>query len=69
LDVVKISEGQPVAVTLDAIPDKTLEGKVLRIGQNYSEKQGDVVYEVTVEVTEALPTMRWGMTSVVKFTE
>ena len=69
LDVVKISEGQPVAVTLDAIPDKNLEGKVLRIGQNYSEKQGDVVYEVTVEVTESLPTMRWGMTSVVKFTE
>jgi multidrug resistance efflux pump len=69
LDVVKISEEQPVSITLDAIPDKTLEGKVLRIGQNYSEKQGDIVYEVTVEVTESLPTMRWGMTSVVKFTE
>jgi multidrug efflux pump subunit AcrA (membrane-fusion protein) len=69
LDVVKISEEQPVAITLDAIPDQTLEGKVLRIGQNYSEKQGDIVYEVTVQVTEALPTMRWGMTSVVKFSE
>ncbi len=69
LDVVKISEDQPVTVTLDAIPDQTLEGKVLRIGQNYSEKQGDVVYEVTVEVTESLPTMRWGMTAIVKFTE
>jgi multidrug resistance efflux pump len=69
LDVVKISEGQAVTVTLDAIPDEILDGKVLLIGQNYSEKQGDVVYEVTVEVTESLPNMRWGMTAVVKFTE
>ena len=67
LDVVKISEEQPVTVTLDAIPDKTLKGKVQKIGQNYSEKQGDIVYEVTVEVTESLPTMRWGMTTEVKF--
>jgi hypothetical protein len=39
------------------------------IGQNYSEKQGDVVYEVTVELTESLPTMRWGMTAEVKFSK
>jgi len=67
LDVVNISEGQPVSITLDAIPDMTLDGEVQTIGQNYSEKQGDIVYEVTVELTESLPTMRWGMTSEVKF--
>jgi len=67
LDVVDIAEGQPVAITLDAIPDETLDGKVKTIGQNYTEKQGDVVYEVTVELTEALPNMRWGMTAAVKF--
>ena len=69
LDVVNITEGQAVAITLDAIPDQTLDGKVTLIGQNYSEKQGDVVYEVTVELTEILPNMRWGMTAVVKFSE
>jgi len=69
LDVVNITEGQAVAITLDAIPDQTLDGKVTLIGQNYSEKQGDVVYEVTVELTETLPNMRWGMTAVVKFSE
>ena len=69
LDVVNITEGQAVAITLDAIPDQTLDGKVSLIGQNYSEKQGDVVYEVTVELTETLPSMRWGMTAVVKFSE
>ena len=67
--MVEITEGQAVSITLDAIPDETLEGVVQTIGQNYSEKQGDVVYEVTVELTEILPNMRWGMTAVVKFAE
>jgi len=69
LDVVKLSEGQAVSVTLDAIPDATLAGVVQTIGQNYAEQQGDVVYEITVELTESLPNMRWGMTAVVKFSE
>ena len=67
LDVVDISEGQPVAIPLDAIPDQALDGTITLIGQNYSEKQGDVVYEVTVQLNESLPNMRWGMTSEVKF--
>lgn len=69
LDVVEISEGQAVAITLDAIPNAEIQGMVQSIGQNYTEKQGDVVYEVTVELTETLPNMRWGMTAVVKFSE
>ena len=69
IDVVKISEGQPVTVTLDALPDVELEGNVFSISQNYSENQGDVVYEVTVLLTDSDPAMRWGMTAVVKFLE
>jgi multidrug resistance efflux pump len=69
LDVVDISEGQAASITLDAIPLEILDGKAKLIGQNYSEKQGDVVYEVTVELTESVPNMRWGMTAVVKFSE
>jgi HlyD family secretion protein len=67
LDVVNITEGQTVLIALDALPEEVLNGKVLMIGQNYSEKQGDIVYEVTVELTESLPNMRWGMTAEVKF--
>jgi len=67
IDVVKLKEGQPVTVTLDALPDVTLKGTILAIGQNYSENQGDVVYEVTVLLTETDPAMRWGMTAAVKF--
>src|SRR5690349_16306953 len=67
IDVVNLEEGQPVTVTLDAIPDEELSGEILAIGQTYAENQGDVVYEVTIVLTEALPTMRWGMTAAVTF--
>jgi len=67
IDVVKLKEGQPVTVTLDAIPDTELKGNVLSISQTFSENQGDVVYEVTVLLTDKNPTMRWGMTAAVKF--
>jgi HlyD family secretion protein len=69
LDVVNITEGQTVLIALDAFAEEILNGKVQLIGQNYSEKQGDVVYEVTVELTDSLPNMRWGMTAVVKFAD
>jgi multidrug resistance efflux pump len=67
IDVVNIQQGQPVTLTLDAIPGKTLNGFVESIGQNFSEKQGDIVYEVTVRLSDKLPEMRWGMTAEVNF--
>jgi HlyD family secretion protein len=67
IDVIKLKQGQPVVVTLDAIPDVKLNGKILAIGQNYSENQGDIVYKVTVVLTDTNPAMRWGMTAAVKF--
>ena len=67
IDVVKLKEGQSVVVTLDAIPDTALKGKVLTIGEGYSQNQGDIVYKVTVLLTDASPAMRWGMTAQVKF--
>ena len=69
IDVVALSEGQPVTVTLDAIPDAALTGEVLSIGQTFSENQGDIVYEVTILLTETDPAMRWGMTAAVTFEE
>jgi multidrug resistance efflux pump len=67
IDVVNIKQGQPVTLTLDAFPGKTLNGFVESIAQNYSEKQGDIVYEVTVRLSDKLPEMRWGMTAQVDF--
>jgi len=67
IDVVNLEEGQPVIVTLDAIPDVELKGSILSIGQVYTENQGDVVYEVTILLSDTHAAMRWGMTAAVKF--
>jgi|JFJP01.1.fsa_nt_gi multidrug resistance efflux pump len=67
IDVVNVEEGQPVTVKLDALPDTELNGNVFSISQNYSENQGDVVYEVTILLTDSNPAIRWGMTAVVSF--
>jgi len=67
IDVVELGEGADVTVTLDAIPEAKLKGTILHIGQSYSENQGDIVYEVTVLLTDTHPAMRWGMTAAVKF--
>jgi HlyD family secretion protein len=67
IDIVKLKEGQPVTVTLDAIPDTELKGEILSIGQGYTENQGDIVYEVTILLTDKDAAMRWGMTAVVTF--
>ena len=67
IDVVNIEEGMPVTLTLDAMPDVELDGHVLSIAQGFAEKQGDIVYEVTILLAEANPGMRWGMTVQVNF--
>lgn len=67
IDVVNIQDGQLVTVKLDALPDMEFNGNVLSISQEFSENQGDVVYEVTILLTDIDPAMRWGMTAVVSF--
>ena len=67
IDVVNLKEGQPVTVTLDALPETELKGQILSIGQTYAENQGDIVYKVTILLTDTHPAMRWGMTAAVKF--
>ena len=67
IDVVNLSEGQPVVVTLDALPDVELAGEILSIGQSYAENQGDIVYEVAILLNDTHPAMRWGMTAAVAF--
>lgn len=69
IDVVNLSEGQPVTITFDAFPEQELQGNIVSIGQTYTENQGDVVYEVTVMLANSDPSMRWGMTAAVKFAD
>lgn len=67
IDVVELVEGDPVVVKLDAIPDVDLRGTILSISPAFHERQGDVVYEVTIFLADTLNTLRWGMTASVSF--
>ncbi len=67
IEVVNLSEGQPVTVTFDAFPEAALPGNVDSIARTFTQDQGDIVYEVTVILADANPEMRWGMTANVAF--
>ena len=64
-DIARVKEGQPVKVTFDALPGKTLDGKVARIAPMSTPGQSAVNYIVTVQLDEADPALRWGMTAFV----
>lgn len=64
LDVVRVAEGQPVEVTVDALPGETLRGTVLDVARVAQLTRGDVTYRVRVALDDYpdLP-LRWGMTA------
>lgn len=64
-DVARVKEGQPVKVTFDALPGKTITGQVLRIAPMSTPGQSAVNYIVTVQLDEIDPALRWGMTAFV----
>jgi len=66
LDVARVEVGQPAVVTVDALPDVQLRGHVVRIDLQSVDYRGDVTYPVTVELDEATPELRWGMTAMVE---
>ena len=64
-DVARVSVGQPVEVTFDALPNRTFEGTVVRISPISTQAQGSVNYTAVVELDELDPALRWGMTAFV----
>jgi multidrug efflux pump subunit AcrA (membrane-fusion protein) len=67
LDIAQVAEGQPVVVTVDALPDDEFQGTVTETALRGGDYRGDVVYEVTVELADAQGApLRWGMTAMVK---
>ena len=67
IEVVRISAGQAVTVTLDALPNAPLRGSVTEISPVFAEKQGDVTYTTRIKLADQQPLMRWGMTASVIF--
>lgn len=63
LDVVAITEDDPVTILVDALAELRLKGMVVHISQTATQTRGDVNYAVTISLddVEILP-LRWGMT-------
>jgi len=67
LDVVRVKVGQAVAVSVDALPEDEFAGVVSEIALQPGDYRGDVVYAVTVDLTDADDSpLRWGMTALVE---
>lgn len=69
IDVVNVSLEQAVNVSVDALPELSLTGKVVSIGDGYEEARGDITYPVLIELDEVDPRLKWGMTVLVTFME
>ncbi|MEM7344450.1 MAG: HlyD family efflux transporter periplasmic adaptor subunit, partial [Chloroflexota bacterium] len=66
IDVVRVKEGAKVSISVDALPDETFEGEVVRVKPQSETKAGDVTYTVLIEITEGdVSKLRWGMTTFV----
>ncbi|OIO11661.1 MAG: hypothetical protein AUJ52_01665 [Elusimicrobia bacterium CG1_02_63_36] len=67
LDILKLKEGMPVTVSVDALPDEDFEAKVAVISpQAERENRGGKVFRVEVAIAKADPRLRNGMTARVK---
>lgn len=67
MDVVKISIGQAVQVTADALPGTTMTGVVESISEAPKVQGGDVLYTVHILLDNPDPGLLWGMTMEVTF--
>lgn len=67
LDVVKISDGQKVKLSADALPGVKMTGVVDRIGETPGNLGTDILYTVHILVEDPDPLLRWGMTMEVTF--
>jgi HlyD family secretion protein len=68
VDINKVKIGQPVDLTLDAIPDKNFQGKVTDIDAVGTASSGAVNFNVTTEITSKDPEIKSGMTATANIT-
>jgi multidrug efflux pump subunit AcrA (membrane-fusion protein) len=65
--VPSIKIGQPVKISIDALPELELTGEVESIGAVAQLKGGDVTYPVKIRLIDTDARLRWGMTAAVDF--
>ena len=64
IDVARVRVGNSASLTFDALPDRVLNGKVVRIAPKASAGSG-VNYTVIIELDDIPQNLRWGMTAFV----
>ena len=64
-DIVRVHTGSQAVVTLDAVPDLELRGTVSAIRPLGENRQGDIIYTVTIALERQDPRLRWNMTALV----
>jgi HlyD family secretion protein len=69
LNIVRVKMGQPAMVHFDALKDVDVIGRVTRINALGENRQGDVVYTVTLKLDPTPAALRWNMTASVTFLE
>jgi multidrug resistance efflux pump len=67
MDVVEISVGQTVTVSVDALPGDELTGVVESISGAPAVQGGDILYNVHIRLNSPDSRLRWGMTVEVSF--
>jgi len=65
IDVVKMTVGQQVDVSFDALPEQVFVGKVARISPMAEPGSGGVNYTVVIALNDIDPAVKWGMTAFV----
>lgn len=68
IDIGKLSEGQPVNITLDALPDAVINGHIDQISPTPVSSGGITSYKVTVVVDDASATLRSGLSATASIT-
>jgi HlyD family secretion protein len=63
IDIGRVVEGQPVSVTLDALPDEALTGQVAQIADTAQLDAGIVTYNVVIRLDPTDAPLRAGMTT------
>jgi HlyD family secretion protein len=63
LSIVSVHVGSRVKITFDGIPGLELQGTVTQMNAFGENRQGDIVYKVTVALEHQDPRLRWNMTA------
>jgi multidrug efflux pump subunit AcrA (membrane-fusion protein) len=67
LDVARVSVGNPVSVTFDALPDVTVTGRVSEVALK-ATPGSNITFKVIITLDEIPAGLRWGMTAFVTIT-